>query len=203
MNSIERNVEMRNIFSFLPPSSYLDTGRKETYVLDGEEITIPETDTRKFLEKFANHSSELQNILPKRLEALLSFSFITDTFKTYIAGVFNHDLASGIDEEEFIISDEGRLFPSGRKFFRDMFEWTGESGGIFDQTEAKNIETEAYRTAVHLQKGLERSYQEEKEGEDKKDLIENPLKVTQESREWVDKWKTNFIEQYSEEPCLI
>ncbi|MBI2613644.1 MAG: hypothetical protein HYW62_02635 [Candidatus Levybacteria bacterium] len=134
MTPQQRNAEMKGLFALLPDADVTWSAFQGLLeLLQPEDIKerLASIDLH-FAEKkdISDHrrASVLRQNLTVRLNTLLSFSMITDAFKVCIADVFNHNFDVGVSEETLV----GWIFPSGRKWYADLFQWDQlENGGIF------------------------------------------------------------------------
>lgn len=229
MTPQERNAEMKELFVLLPflPDGNLTLTRLLA-LLEPEDVKerLASIDLYYAGEKdISNHrlNSVLRQNLTVRLNALLSFSVITDVFKVCIADAFNHNFDVGVSEESL----EGWIFPRGRKWYADLFQWDQLGGGIFDKQEAEKIEQKAYVSAIDQQSKLKLPYEEERDEEEQYDLYlreegltrtekerqelevmkqewrrldEERLRNERELKELVGRWRDEFVQRYGDEP---
>lgn len=172
MSPRELNKELKQIFDFIPPNI-------EKTVVDMESFTELEASMRTLWDSFERRrQSEMYARFKNRLAMMLTFASITNSFREVIMKSFESQFVSKrVDFEK-----NNSLFDN---------DWS-DSGGIFDQERAKEIEKTWYIEAMRRElryRVRSRSLDEEEEKLSRR-IFGQPL----------GQWRQEFIDYYGEEP---
>lgn len=204
MTPQQRNAEMKQLFGLLPDSDAIF----DEDIMGGLDIFANARTVRDVAER--RKKFPLKQVLVARLDNLLYFAVVTNSFKSFIVDRFDHGFDVGMSKSpsESVGSELSEFDWHAR-----LLQWEdSENGGIFDKNIAKGIESNAYGSEakqrlafLHIDETIEKAalrvdVEETLRKEMGVSYIQEALGQDQKEIEFIRHWRAEFIGRYGDEP---